>query len=67
MNATKITYEQYVAIIESGGNTYAFYVNEDADEEGNAEHALRCLTTGYRDERPDGQHVTGQRCYTLTE
>jgi hypothetical protein len=68
MNVTKITYEQYVSIVECGGKAFAFFVNEDADDEaGDAEHALQCLTKGVYDASPDRQHKTGQRCYTLTE
>ena len=66
-NVTKLTYAKYVSIIECGGKAFAFYVDEDGDEERNADHALVVLTSGTYDQFPDKQNLTGQRYYTLTE
>ncbi len=68
MNVTKITYEQYVSIIECGGKAFAFFGAQGGH--GDIEHAHRWLVEeGVSDERPDprSHHQNRQVCYTLTE
>lgn len=68
MNVTKITYKQYVAIIECGGKAFAFYTTDKTTGEVEREHATRVMSgpNGAFDEFPDKER-DNQACYTLTE
>ncbi len=68
MNVTKITYKQYVAIIECGGKAFAFYTSDKTTDKTEREHATRVMSgpIGAFDEFPDKER-DNQACYTLTE
>lgn len=68
MNVTKITYKQYVAIIECGGKAFAFYTGDTTTDKEEREHAISVMSgpNGVFDELPDKER-DNQACYTLTE
>ena len=68
MNVTKLTYDQYVAVVGSGGQAISFLshdfggVNLDAIHARNVLHSSHC-----RYDRTAGADSEGQVYYTLTE
>lgn len=68
MSITKITYQQYVSIIECGGKAFAFYTADTTTDKTAREHATRVMSAphGAFDEFPD-EGCDNQACYTLTE